>query len=124
MKNIIAAIVISTISLTSFAVSSLVQAAGTETHAHDTEEHKGGDMAHAEGELPIVTGEVKKVKPKSGKITIRHEEIPNLDMPGMTMVFRVGEETDISQFKKGDKVTFTVIEKDGKMTIVDIESAE
>lgn len=75
-------------------------------------------------DLPMVTGEVKKVKPKSGKITIKHEEIPNLDMPGMTMVFRVDEGTDISQFKKGDNVEFTVIEKDGKMFIVTIETAK
>ena len=45
-------------------------------------------------------------------------------MPGMTMVFRVKEGTDISQFKKGDNVQFTVIEKDGKMVIVAIEKAE
>jgi len=78
----------------------------------------------ADGDLPTVTGEVKKVKPKSGKITIKHGEIPNLEMPGMTMVFRVEEGTDISQFKKGDDVQFTVIEKDGKMVIVTIEKSE
>jgi len=81
-------------------------------------------LVSADGDLPTVTGEVKKVKPKSGKITIKHEEIPNLEMPGMTMVFRVEEGTDISQFKKGDDVQFTVIEKDGKMVIVTIEKSE
>ncbi len=75
-------------------------------------------------ELPQVTGEVKRVKADSGKITIKHDPIPNLDMPGMTMVFRTEEGTDISQYKKGDKVAFTVIEKDGKMMIVSIEKAE
>ena len=45
-------------------------------------------------------------------------------MPGMTMVFRTEEGTDISQYKKGDKVTFTVIEKGGKMMIVTIEKSE
>lgn len=81
-------------------------------------------LSSADDDLPTVTGEVKKVKPKSGKITIKHEEIPNLDMPGMTMVFRTEEGTDISQFKKGDGVEFTVIEKDGKMYIVAIEKTE
>ncbi len=75
-------------------------------------------------DLPLVAGEVKKVKPGSGKITIKHEPIPNLDMPGMTMVFRVDESTDISQFKKGDSVEFTVVEKDGKMFIMTISNAE
>ena len=81
-------------------------------------------ILQADDELPVVAGEVKKVKPDSGKITIKHEAIPNLDMPGMTMVFRAGEGTDISQYKKGDKVSFTVVEKDGKMMIVKIEKAE
>jgi Cu/Ag efflux protein CusF len=78
----------------------------------------------ADTELPQVIGEVKKVKPDSGKITIKHEPIPNLDMPGMTMVFRTQEGTDISEYRKGDKVTFTVVEKDGKMMIVSIAKAE
>lgn len=76
---------------------------------------------HADSDLPLVAGEVKKVKP--GKITIKHEEIPNLDMPGMTMVFRVDDDAIISEMKKGDKVQFTVEERDGKMYIVAIEAA-
>lgn len=83
-----------------------------------------GGFAVSDGELPLVTGEVKRVKPDSGKITIKHDPIPNLDMPGMTMVFRTEEGTDISQYKKGDKVSFTVVEKDGKMLIVTIEKSE
>ena len=107
MKHSIAAIITL---ISGFAISALVYADDSATHT-DTG-------------LPVISGEVRKVKPKSGKITIRHEEIPNLDMPGMTMVFRVNEDTDISQFEKGDKVKFTVIEKDGKMVIVAIDDAE
>lgn len=84
----------------------------------------GVSQLSADDALPQVTGEVKKVKPDSGKITIKHDPIPNLDMPGMTMVFRAGEDADISNLKKGDKVSFTVIEKDGKMMIVSIAKAE
>ena len=79
MKNTIAAMIIaisgSAISLSSFADES---------------------STHTDTDLPVISGEVRKVKPKSGKITIRHEEIPNLDMPGMTMVFRADDDTDIS----------------------------
>lgn len=80
--------------------------------------------AVADEELPKVMGEVKKVKAKSGKITIKHEPIPNLDMPGMSMVFRIAEGVDITQYKKGDAVEFTVVERDGKMVIVTIDKAE
>jgi len=81
-------------------------------------------IAMADEVLPNVAGEVRKVKPDSGKITIRHEPIPNLDMPSMSMVFRVEEGIDISQFSKGDKVEFTVVERDGKMLILSIAKAE
>jgi len=80
--------------------------------------------SYADTDLPIVTGEVKKVKTDSGKITIRHDPIPNLDMPGMTMVFRTEEGVDISQLEKGDSVSFTVIEKNGKMFIQSITKSE
>jgi len=75
--------------------------------------------AIADGDLPMVAGEIKKVKP--GKITIKHEEIPNLDMPGMTMVFRIDDDAMVAELEKGDMVNFTVTERDGKMYIVAIE---
>ena len=78
----------------------------------------------ADEELPKVMGEVKKVKAKSGKITIKHEPIPNLDMPGMSMVFRIAEGVDITEYKKGDTVEFTVVERDGKMVILSIGKPE
>lgn len=80
--------------------------------------------ALADEAIPKVMGEVKKVKPKSGKITIKHEPIPNLDMPGMSMVFRIDEGVDITEYKKGDTVEFTVVERDGKMVILSIEKSE
>lgn len=81
-------------------------------------------LSAADSDLPIVTGEIKKIKPDTGKITIKHDPIPNLDMPGMTMVFRTEEGVDISQFAKGDNVSFTVVEKNGKMVILSIEKTE
>ncbi len=78
----------------------------------------------SDSHLPLVTGEVKKVKTKSGKITIKHEPIPNLDMPSMTMVFRADEGVDISQFEKGDIVAFTVEDKNGKMYVISIAKSE
>lgn len=84
----------------------------------------GPMVSVADEALPLVTGEVRKVKAKSGKITIRHEPIPNLDMPSMSMVFRVDEGIDISQFSKGETVEFTVVERDGKMVILQIGKVE
>lgn len=32
---------------------------------------------------------IKKIDKENGKITLKHEEIKNLEMPGMTMVFKL-----------------------------------
>jgi Cu/Ag efflux protein CusF len=40
------------------------------------------------GQADVLTaGEITRVDARTGKLTIRHEEIKNLDMPPMTMVF-------------------------------------
>lgn len=66
-------------------------------------------------------GEVRKVDKGAGKITLRHGPIPNLDMPGMTMVFRVAAPAMLDQVKAGDKVRFAVESKGGAMTVTKIE---
>ena len=42
----------------------------------------------------ITNGEVKKVDPDNGKVTLKHGDIKNLDMPGMTMVFTVRDKAN------------------------------
>ena len=46
-------------------------------------------MTFADGDHPMTEGEVKKINTATGKITIKHGPIVNLDMPPMTMVFGV-----------------------------------
>jgi Cu(I)/Ag(I) efflux system protein CusF len=43
----------------------------------------------------------------TGKITLKHGEIRNLDMPPMTMVFTVRDKAMLKDIKAGDKVRFT-----------------
>ena len=45
----------------------------------------GGALAQG----AMTEGEVRKVDAAAGKITLKHGEIKSLDMPPMTMVFRV-----------------------------------
>jgi Cu/Ag efflux protein CusF len=40
---------------------------------------------------PQSDGEVRKVDKEQGKITLRHGPLQNLDMPAMTMVFKVAD---------------------------------
>jgi Cu(I)/Ag(I) efflux system periplasmic protein CusF len=37
----------------------------------------------------MVNAEVRKIDLENKKISLKHEEIKNLDMPGMSMVFQV-----------------------------------
>ena len=74
-----------------------------------------GDMAD---------GEIRKVDMDNKKITIKHGEIKNLDMPGMTMVFQVKDPAMLSSVKTGDKVRFKAEKSGGAMVVTEIQPAK
>ncbi|MDC7715064.1 copper-binding protein [Vogesella sp. LYT5W] len=71
----------------------------------------------------LTDGEVRKIDPTAGKITIKHGPIVHMDMPGMTMVFTAKDKTLLDQVKVGDKIRFMVSHEDGKMLVTDIQPA-
>ena len=73
---------------------------------------------------PLADGEVRKVDKAAGKITLRHGPIPSLDMPDMTMVFRVKDPAMLDQVKVGDRVRFAADKIGGQYTVVKIEPAK
>ena len=73
--------------------------------------------------LGVDKGEVRKVDKAAGKITLKHGPITNLDMPGMTMIFRVSDPALLDKVKAGDKVRFTAEKVDGALTVVRMEPA-
>ncbi len=79
--------------------------------------------ANAEN-LPMIDGQVKEVKNKEGKVTIKHAPIPNLDMGPMTMVFTAKEKSMIKGLKVGDKIKFQTKDIGGKLTIMKLEKAK
>lgn len=72
----------------------------------------------------MTAGEITRVDKRASKLTIRHEDIKNLDMPAMTMVFGLKDSTQVAQFNPGDKVRFHVQDEGGSLTITRIERAE
>jgi Cu(I)/Ag(I) efflux system protein CusF len=68
-----------------------------------------------------VEGEIKKIDADTGKITLKHGEIKNLDMPAMQMSFRVSDPAWLKRFQVGDKVTFTADKVGGQFTLVTLE---
>lgn len=71
-----------------------------------------------------IAGEVRKVDKQARKITLRHGEIKQLDMPAMTMVFQVKDPTMLEKVKTGDKVMFAVEGKGGALIVTEIEPAK
>jgi Cu(I)/Ag(I) efflux system protein CusF len=67
------------------------------------------------------TGVVKKIDVQQGKVTINHGPLLNLDMPAMTMVFRVADSKLLDNLKADDKIRFIANKKDGALTIVRLE---
>jgi Cu/Ag efflux protein CusF len=65
-------------------------------------------------------GEVRKIDRTQSKVTLRHGEIRNLDMPPMTMVFRVSDPKMLDALAVGDKVRFTAEKVDGQYTVTAI----
>lgn len=68
-------------------------------------------------------GEVRKIDKAQGKITLKHGEIKNLDMPPMTMVFRVQDAAMLDAVAVGDKVKFDADKVGGTYTVTAIRKA-
>lgn len=72
-------------------------------------------------QTPMSDGEVRKVDKEQGKVTLRHGPIQSLEMPGMTMVFKVADPKMLDKVKEGDKVRFTADRVGGAITVTHIE---
>ena len=72
----------------------------------------------------MVNGEVRKVDKGAGKITLKHDAIPNLDMPGMTMVFQVKDPAMLDKLKEGDKIKFAAEKVNGALTVTEVQASK
>jgi Cu/Ag efflux protein CusF len=72
----------------------------------------GSELAH---------GEIRKIDKAAAKITIKHGDIPSIDMPPMTMVFGVKDAALLENVKAGDKIRFDVVQEGGKYIVTRLE---
>ena len=77
----------------------------------------------ARAQSPSATGEVTKLDKAGGRVTLKHGEIKNLDMPPMTMVFRVGDPKLLDELTVGSRVRFTAEKVDGQYTVTSVIKA-
>jgi Cu/Ag efflux protein CusF len=73
---------------------------------------KNADMAE---------GQITKIDKAAKKVTIRHGEIKNLNMPPMRMVFQVRDPALLEKIKPDQKVKFSAIEEKGVYIVTAIE---
>lgn len=69
----------------------------------------------------FVKGVVQKVDAKAKKLTIAHEDLVDLDMPAMTMVFAAGEPSMVENLKEGDQIEFVAERVNGRLTVTKLK---
>ena len=72
----------------------------------------------------LTNGVVRRIDAANGKVTIKHDEIVNLDMPGMTMVFKLQDKAQATGLSVGQAVRFHVKMEGNAMVITQIEAAQ
>jgi Cu/Ag efflux protein CusF len=94
--------------------------AGLTAHGLAAAQTSESDAAQA---ATLTSGEVKRIDLDAGKVTIKHGEIKNLEMPPMTMVFVAKDRGQLENLKVGDKINFLVRNEAGKFMAADIQTA-
>jgi Cu/Ag efflux protein CusF len=87
-----------------------------ETHS---EQHKDIQTQAVSDDMTAAT--VRKLDLDNGKITLKHEAIKSLGMPGMTMVFQIEDGALFEGLAQGDSVRFKVEKKGTAFIITAIE---
>jgi Cu/Ag efflux protein CusF len=74
-------------------------------------------------QAPTANGEITKLDKAGARITLKHGEIKNLDMPPMTMVFRVSDPRLLEGLAVGQRIGFTAERINGQFTVTSVTRA-
>lgn len=74
-------------------------------------------------QAPSTKGEVTKIDKAGGRVTLKHEEIKHLDMPPMTMAYRVSNPNLLDGLAVGSRIRFTAERVNGQFTVTSISKA-
>ena len=69
-------------------------------------------------------GEVRKIDHAQGKLTIKHGEIKNLQIPAMTMAYKAKPTTLLDGLTVGDKIEFSADKVDGQYVVTAVRKAK
>lgn len=68
--------------------------------------------------LPRVKGVIRRIDSANARLSIKHDAIPNLDMPAMTMTFAVQDRAFLNGLTVGSRILFSADEVNGVLTVV------
>ena len=106
------------------AAALLAGSAGVAMAASDAQTLPSGATASPVVSTKLTSGEVRKIDTEQGKLTIKHEAIENLQMPGMTMVFKATDTAMLQKLQVGDKIQFAAEKANGALVITTIQAAK
>lgn len=89
-------------------------------HGAETPSRDGTKTEQTATVADMADGEVRKVDKDAKKVTIKHGEIKSLDMPAMTMVFRLNDAAMLDTLKVGDKIRFKAEREKGTFVISEV----
>jgi Cu/Ag efflux protein CusF len=76
----------------------------------------------AQAAAGLAQGVIRKVDKAAAKITIKHGDIPSIEMPPMTMVFGVKDAALLENAKAGDEIRFDAVLEGGKYIVTRLEA--
>jgi Cu(I)/Ag(I) efflux system periplasmic protein CusF len=79
--------------------------------------------ANALAQASTAAGEVAKIDKAASRVTLKHSGIKNLDMPPMSMIFRVRDPKMLDGVAVGDRVRFVAERVDGQYTLTALSKA-
>jgi Cu(I)/Ag(I) efflux system periplasmic protein CusF len=89
--------------------------------AHEGMTHDAPATSAADADISVTQGEVRKMNMEQGTITLRHGDIKNLGMPGMTMVFVAQDKAMLQGLAVGDQVVFRAERLNGVLMVIAIQ---
>lgn len=104
---------------TGSALAQAPAAAAADSHSS----HHPAAAASTAPQAELSEGEITRWDPRTLRLTLKHGEIKNLDMPPMTMVFRVADASVVGDLKPGDKVRFRAEQISGAYHVQRIDKA-
>jgi Cu/Ag efflux protein CusF len=98
-------------------------AANASAQAHDHGQHDATPAAAQDVSTALSEGEIRKVDKDAGTLTIKHGPLNNLNMSGMTMVFKAQDTAMLDKAKAGDRIRFRAERVNDALTVTRLEPA-